>query len=327
MIRLINAVNLKSARNTGLVFHFEDNPKTIISIYKTGWEHTHPERVIKEMPKSKADRYQVKDKSGKPNGTTPSFFSTTQNPSAMLQYHSDSWRYGMILDNAILSANNYSTPFPYEFTADDVEDHDGMDFIDYSYNSKNDRWIASGGMLGNLTLSDSQIDSLGDLEGEEASFDNKFAIVRTGPQSYRLYYNFGDVAYTEKVKSYRKVKGKAETVYQDVTVNPSKISELPGVLFEILKSSGHQSEQRYYEKPGKNLQIKKALKGLLIPDVEYFSKNVQDCAAKCSIPQENIYIYRDWKYSKSSREYKDFIARAETEYPDIKRKYSLPSYL
>lgn len=319
MIRLI------SARNTGLVFHFEDSPKSIISIYRSGWEHTHPERVIEEMPKRKAQRYQTKGKDGRPTNTTPSFLSVTQSPSSMIQFHSDSWRYGMILDNRILSDNNYSTPYPYEFTLDNVEHHDGLDFIEYEYDSETNRWVMSGGLLRDITLSDSQIDRLGDIDENE--WGGKLRIVRQGPVSYRLYYNFSDKAYTEEATFYEKIENKYQKVKKNIIVQPSKISELPGILFELLKASGHQSEQRYYEKPGQNLQIRKALKGLLIPDVEYFSQVVRYCAKQCNIPEFNIYIYRDWKYDKNSKRYKDLLARAEKEEVALDELYKIPTYL
>ena len=95
--------------------------------------------------------------------------------------------------------------------------------------------------------------------------------------------------------------------------------DLPPIIRKMLRNSGYESEERIFTEG--LIDISKAMVGVLVPDVEYFTADGEDFRKKYS--HLKMYIYRDPYTGRNTRQYKEFQAHLEDD-PSIKNLYRLP---
>lgn len=302
-------MRINTARNSGMVFHFTDAPETIESIYDSGLRlGSEPTR---ETDKRIAGKYDedgnlIEEGMGTKRGNTTyaPYASLTRNPSSILQYKSDGWRYGIILDQARLTDHMMMRPYFYNNKPE-------TGFITFYWDNDAGKMMVESSVGDPVTLTDDEEDAIWELTNDPA-FKDKVHVETKNLQT-TIRFNLGNSTVDRSDTLGYKLK-------------PTSLKELPPVIFNILKKAGYEGEERAYAPYDTTIDIKKAIRGILVPDVEFFDQDVQDCALHCGLSIDDIYIYRAWDEDKSSKRYLDFVQRAKQVNPAILQRYILPSF-
>lgn len=214
-----------------------------------------------------------------------SFVSTTRTPSTIYNA-SSSWRYGVILDAAKLSDKEFFRPYDYNLSEHElgiyVENRGPYwtYFIDSDMSNKEHKMTES--------MMDDFLDLFYDTEDD-----------------YRYQHE-------EDVGHYHL----SFTIGEEPGEIPLK--KIPPVLFNMMKVSGFESEDRIYS--DEPVSIKNALVGVLVPDSEYFSEDAEEF--RQSHPNFPMYIYRDPSLSAKTAEYAEVKERLIDE--GLQKLYKLP---
>lgn len=318
-------IRLLCGKNKGYLYHFRSSWKTIEKIIANGLKGTALDLTWEEGKQI-----------GKTEDNLARFASLTRNPSAIIQFANPEWRYAVILDGNILSDTEILRPF--------------FSHVDPGNLAINIKQVADGYEI--ETENTHARYHLTQDEGDEVLdfiFDDRWEfylnfegdLTREG---LTVTFNLGkDNNYEEDVtllprESYGPMEGpgseEAEELYMedfdDGRRRPLTLKDFPGPLYQALMATGYESEERLYKKnpeygpddEDKYFNIKKALVGVLVPDVEYFSAEGERFRRK--YPDLPMYIYRDWAVTPSNtEEYKEFKEMLRLN-PEVKQLYRYP---
>lgn len=258
-----------NAARSGTLYHFTESLPIVESILENGLrtstEYESHMRDIKGNPK-------IKNKMSKTYAENPemAFVSLTRSPSIIPRQGAgnNAWRYGVIFSADRLSDIAKILPYQYDtshhpisITVNELED-DPRGFM-YSTD---------------ISPDDIEVHSKGDDSPLDDFLDVFYELSDNPPPGFTFDEQQGEW-----------------TIQGELTSDYS-FNDLPPMLQRMLTSTGFEAEERAFFPNAQTKEYidatKKAIIGLVVPDTEYNSEEVQSLAQKYSYP---VYVYRDPK--------------------------------
>lgn len=267
-------IRINTAKSPGLVFHFTRTLGSLDSIIENGLRYSSQ----KEPSTQRSKRFKEAPESY--------FISTTRSPAAIYQAKG-SWNYGLILDNRVLTDNQFESEYFYNLAPHPVTivvDQVGKDWFYFVSSDMTDI---------KHRLTDKEADEFIDFFYDITDRDGRFSGDEERGE-YALTFNLAEVDQ----------------------------KDLPGVIHRMLRVSGNEAEQRLHFPKAKErgaIDIRKAILGVLVPDTKYYSESAEKFREK--YPNIKMYVYRDPDVPSSSPTYQ----KLKKEHPDLKSLYRLPT--
>lgn len=322
-------IKLQASTNKGYLYQFCATLKALEKILREGIEPSkYGEYTWEKSPKIQKDS----------NGMQ-TLVCFTRNPSSIIQLLEGGWRYAVIVDSDVLSEHYLLRPYAYHFRP-------GMRTVEVWEDRVSDKWWgkkSGGGKSRKVELTPEEVGELydwaDDLYQHQSAFLDVDDIDDDSPTHFVVSINLGDEESYDQLSTLKKKEEyEDDWDYQRANRADRKLHRIgPGKVIhpmaKILAAAMSESEERLYPKnkpltPGKNIDIKKALVGVLIPDTGWFSGEREILLRK--YPNLDIYLYDDRRY-RNKKAHKVFLPTANKnveeglkEYPEDKQRYRLP---
>lgn len=300
-------LRLNSKKYRGILYHFCKNWTELNSIVKKGIKIQNQETTWED------NRFE-QDEQGR-----SSVVSFTRNPSGIIEQAVPEWRYAVILDGEKLD-DTKGTFKPQHYLM-----IPGTKTLSFFVRGSGDAVMDAGFHNPNshAVLSAQEYQKIKDWAYQKEK-EGK-ATVQENVGNYREFRNLV-VMFSIGTETNR-LKGPLASNL--VLMN---WDEVPNFLIRILQRVANEEEERYFNyklTPDGNIDISKALLGVLIPDVDYFSKSAETFRTKH--PNLPMYIYRDRYVSPNAKDsdlgkYEGFNygrKKGKTRYEEFKKMLQL----
>lgn len=269
------------------------------------------------------------------------YVSFTHSPSTITQAGEPRWKYGLVVDGDKLNDTWSLRPYFYNGNR-------GEKSVYFYQDDNGDCWVRS--VIGTYKkISENDFYELLELYLDKSRIKSKEieCFYEHDPlcpdpkeKVYVITFNNLDRILDEeeqkelekkkKIIEEKKEKG-IEPSDEDLAgmLEPTSLYKLPGIVYQMFTRSGYESEERLYPRKRDGgfrdkLDMKRAIVGVIVPDVEYFNDEMEDFRE--DFPNLTMWVYRakDF-YPASGMEYETI--KAITQGPDgdwFRRLYRIP---